>query len=159
MARPRRKPESAYERRIRRYLELHPGATRQEARGHKLAKGVRSEYAKRVQGTAPGSEERRRASGHRGYQDLKRALRSGDIVSIDPGSTRDRRGRWTDVRITVLDADGRERTYRLGKVDEKRVRALVDRMEVVGARSSPRYPVEQLLRSESGREQLEVEAA
>jgi hypothetical protein len=38
---PRKRKESAYERRIRRYLAAHPGATRQEARGHRLEPGER----------------------------------------------------------------------------------------------------------------------
>lgn len=159
MARQRRKPESAYERRIRRYLEAHPGATRQEARGHRLPKGVRSEYAKRVAGTQPGSEARRAASGHRGYRDLLRGLRDGDIVGIDPGSRRDERGRWIVVRVTVLGQDGRERTYTLRRVSEDRVRALLDRVESVGAISSPTYPVRKLLAGDDDDHEEEDEAA
>jgi hypothetical protein len=71
MARARK--ESAYQRRIRLYLERHPGATRQEARGHKPPKG-KSEYQRRIeraQKRSPGIT-RRQAAGH-GTPDEKRA--------------------------------------------------------------------------------------
>lgn len=143
MARPRR-TESAYARRIRLYLERNPGATRQEARGHRLRPGERSEYARRTAG-AQTSEERAERAGHRGYRDLLRNLRDGDIVGLDPGSERDAQGRWRVVRVTVLDADGRERTYTIRNVTDKKVRDLIDRMETVGAISSPTYPPAKLL--------------
>ena len=78
MARPRKTAaggESAYERRIRRYLEAHPGASRQEARGHKPPPG-KSEYRQRVeraQARVPGIS-RRAAAGH-ATRDERTALR------------------------------------------------------------------------------------
>lgn len=75
--------ESRYERRIRRYQELHPGASRQEARGHRLPAGTRSEYARRTEGARP--EDRRARSGHAGPADLIRFLRPGDEIILERG--------------------------------------------------------------------------
>src|SRR5579875_1873411 len=66
MARPRKpQAETPYQRRIRRYLELHPGATRQEARGHKPPPGTTEAAARRERYLArrPGAS-RAEASGH-----------------------------------------------------------------------------------------------
>ena|SRR5215831_7239730 len=158
MARPRRRPvETPYQRRIRRYLESHPGATRQQARGHRLPEGVRSEYARRTAGLE--GEARRAAGGHRGYKDLLKALRAGDLVAIDPSSTRAPDGRWTTVRITVLDEKGRERMFTLRKVTDERVQALTSRITAVGAISSPSYPVGRLQHESEGPDEDEEEAA
>jgi hypothetical protein len=115
MARKRKKPESAYERRIRRHLELHPGASRQEARGHRLPPGVRSEYARRVQGTEPGTAARRRASGHAdGAAALLRFLRPGDRIMCDvravtvTGEGDGRRWRRIPKRVITTPWSGRD---------------------------------------------------
>jgi hypothetical protein len=69
-----------------------------------------------------------------------RLLRDGDIVGIDPGSSvRQPDGTWSTVRISVLDAKGRERVFTLRKVSDERVEGLLGRMEMVGATSSPTY--------------------
>jgi hypothetical protein len=68
---------SAYERRIESYLRRHPGATRQQARGHR-PRGGRSEYAVRVERyrrSHPGAS-RAEAAGH---------ARSGFLAYIRPG--------------------------------------------------------------------------
>lgn len=94
MARPRKPAgETPYQRRIRRYQETHPGASRQEARGHRLRPGERSEYARRVKGTKPGSRERREAAGKPTYggevQRFLRDLTDGAIVNVDADQARD----------------------------------------------------------------------
>lgn len=121
-------------------------AARQAARGHKQPAGG-SEYQRRVQGTAPGSEARARAAGRRGFQALLGWIGEGSLVGIDPsGSERDSQGRWVSVEIMVLDARGRERVFRLRRVSDAQIRALVARMDQVGAVSSPSYPPAGLLR-------------
>lgn len=116
---------------------------RRQARARSLGYG--SYYERRVRAGAPPSapkptgEALARVRGHRGYRDLLRGLRDGDIVQVDPGSPRDDKGRWKVVRITVLDAQGNEHTYTLRNVSDEKVRALLERMENVGAISSPAF--------------------
>jgi hypothetical protein len=120
-------------------------ARRQElARG----RGFRSYYERRVrlgagpEAPKPSGQALRAAAGHAGYRDLLRQLRDGDIVGIDPDSTRDpKTGRWTTVVIIVIDSKGREHRYTLRKVDDERVEALLDRIDAVGAIGSPSYPL------------------
>lgn len=44
---PRKRQVSTYQRRIENYLKAHPGATRQEARGHKTPKGKTESQVRR----------------------------------------------------------------------------------------------------------------
>src|SRR6516164_9360132 len=79
MPRPRR--ESAYERRIRRYLAAHPGATRQEARGHRP--GEYAERVRRAEARRPGIS-RAEAGGKAGRAALLARIRSVARQGHDP---------------------------------------------------------------------------
>lgn len=108
MAGRRRRPESAYERRIRRYLEAHPGATRQEARGHRPPQGS-SEYRERVlraRRAHPGIS--RRAAGGHGSADERELARLLRLIRSQP--------RDVQVAFTSL---GRRKdgTYERGRFD------------------------------------------
>lgn len=118
MARPRRpKPESSYEKRIRRYLEQHPGATRQQARGHRPPKG-RSEYAVRVERYLARNPRatRAEAAGHRSGADLERALRSADPQTRVAFNGLDRQpdGSWRRASFVLFAPDEPEREFIVG---------------------------------------------
>jgi hypothetical protein len=136
-----RKPESAYERRIRRYLEQHPGATRQEARGHRPAKG-RREYESRVEralARRPGIT-RQQAGGKQSLADFRRQIRPGDLVEVTDYD-RDSQGEVTRVGLLVTGDDGREREYVLGRAALRRggVESLLGSIAGAGAIDSPKY--------------------
>lgn len=112
MARPRRQ-ESAYQRRIRLYLERHPGATRQQARG----KQPGFEYQQRIeraQQRSPGIS-RRQAAGHgtrdeRQLQALLRAIRKAgrnepDTIVSFLGLDRQPDGTWNRAGFDLLDGE------------------------------------------------------
>lgn len=128
--------------------------------------GFESYYARRVRRGAPPSAPRpsgrelRAARGHAGFRDLLRELGDGDIIGIDgAASTRDpTTGRWTNVKIHVIDVNGREHTYTMRNVSDEKVQDLLDRIESVGAISSPAYPIAGLMHVE-GPELPEAEAA
>lgn len=141
MARARKRSESPYERRIRRYLEQHPGATRQEARGHRPAEG-RREYESRVERALerrPGIS-RAQAGGKRSLADFKRELRPGALVEVTDYD-RDSRGEVTRLGLLVTDEDGREREYVLGRQALRRggVADLLGTIQSVGAIDAPKY--------------------
>jgi hypothetical protein len=109
--------------------------------------GFGSYYQRRVAGTRPGTEERARASGHRSFRDLLRSIKEGSIVSIDPvESTRNARGQWTVVAITILDEYGDERTFWLTEkqLTDERIRQLIQTIDDKGAIQSPSYPAANL---------------
>ncbi len=143
MARPR-KQESTYERRIRRYLETHPGATRQQARGHRLPAGVRSEYQRRVAGTAAGSPERQIAAGKRrvllaGQKTrLLSYIQPGDVVMLGKHISqykRNRDGLWVNVDLTVRPEFGDRpmRVFTLSLVTDAELQRLVGQTSDAGA--------------------------
>lgn len=113
MPRPRKPAESAYERRIRRYLELHPGATRQEARGHRKAAG-KSEYQTRIeraQAKRPGIS-RAAAAGHgsRDERQVAALLRElgrthKDTIVSFLGLDRQADGTWRRAGFDLLDGE------------------------------------------------------
>lgn len=99
---------------------------RRQARAREA--GFRSYYAKRVAGTAPGSEARRRASGHRGPREFEKALRSGRVLAAPI------RGKYSDQIVAdVVFDDGTRRTYILQRsapdtpAGHRRQRVEVDR--------------------------------
>ncbi len=124
-----------------------PRGERQAARGHKLPAGVRSEYQKRVAGTAPGSEARAAAAGSATRSSSPRwraRAGEGSLVGIDPGrSERNADGTWRVVYVTVLGADGTERTFRLAgrQLDDDKIKDLAQMIHDAGAIDSPLYPV------------------
>ena len=145
MARTRRKAlQSAYERRISRYLDAHPGATRQEARGHKPPKG-KSEYQERVRRYRrrhPGAS-REEAAGHRNDGARRRFLayiREGDLVQLEnPVSSIDvdARGRLVGIVKLVLPPSRPERSFALGPMTRAALRALIVAEEAAGALLTP----------------------
>lgn len=145
MARARNANETPYQRRIRRYLEAHPGATRQEARGHRLRPGERSEYARRVK-SARSKEARREASGHAGQvRAFLRDLRDGTIVNVDVDeATKGFDGKTFSV-ITKWTIDGADdgRMYVFRRMSLTRFRRLIREELERGAILSPAYSLNQ----------------
>lgn len=156
MARTRRAAvESAYERRIRRYLEAHPGATRQEARGHKPPKG-RSEYAERIRRYKrrhPGASTQE-AAGRRPEVARERRIQEAaitefldylepnDIIMLaDHISTilRLPDGRWAPHEKNVIPADETRdfRTFPLPAMTDERLQRLIDQELAAGAKMTP----------------------
>ncbi len=136
----RRRPESNYERRIRLYLEAHPGATRQEARGHKPPRG-KSEYQERIRRArraAPGAS-RRELAGH-GSEDERQAralLRSirklpPDALVVFTGVDRRADGTWTTARFDVLVPDGTDQTWLIGPDGHRLLPAIADAISAAG---------------------------
>ncbi len=115
------------------------------ARRNELARlrGYRSYYDYRAHnyGRLPADaprvtgEQLSRLRGHRGRGELLRAARDGDVISVTGSSERDKRGRFTWIEVTRIDAAGRARTYRLTGADmkETRILALLDELESAGA--------------------------
>lgn len=141
MARARNRPESAYERRIRRYLEQHPGATRQEARGHKQPLG-RREYERRVETALrrrPGIT-RAQAGGKQSLADFKRQIGPGDLVEVTDYD-RDSSGQVTRLGLLVTDAFGNEREYVIGRraLAGGGVADLLGAITAAGAIDAPTY--------------------
>lgn len=127
MARPRQQAESAYRRRLRRYLETHPGASTQAARGHKPRPGAKpgAEYRARIRKARkryPGISQR--AAAGRGTQDEKTAMRlirliprlRPDASIMFTGVDRTPDGLWRTARFDILTdqvTDG-ELTFKVG---------------------------------------------
>lgn len=140
MARRRRAPESAYERRIRRYLEAHPGATRQEARGHRPPKG-RSEYRERIaraERKRPGIS-RSAAAGHPSAEERRAArffdrLRGEgpDTLVMFVGLDRQADGTWRRAGIDVFPADGDAYSIELSARNLPRLRELQAVLSSIG---------------------------
>lgn len=119
---------------------------RRQARARSL--GYKGYYQRRTAGAE--GEEKRSKAGHRGYRDLLRYLKAngeGAVVGIDAGaSIRSADGSWRIVHITVLGADGTERTFRVQgrNLDDARIGELSAVIHDAGAVSSPNYPVDLL---------------
>lgn len=139
----RRQAETAYERRIRRYLEQHPGATRQEARGHKPPAG-RREYEQRVERalrSRPGIT-RAQAGGKQSLADFRRQLGPGDLVEVTDYD-RDSSGQVIRLGLLVTDEHGREHEYVIGRQALRGggVSDLLNTIADVGAIDAPTYGV------------------
>lgn len=80
---------------------------RRQARAREA--GFRSYYAKRVAGTAPGSEARARKSGHRAASDLEQRIRSGRVVAMKASIY----GRSVTVR--TVDDRGRSQEFNVDR--------------------------------------------
>ena len=105
--------ETEYRRRVRLYSERHPGASPQQARGHRSAK------------------------------DLEKALKEGSLVSVLATQRDPKTGRLLRVEIQVIDPDGSERTYILeGRtLTQKRLDQLSGQIDRGGGIVSPLYPI------------------
>ena len=106
--------ESAYERRIRRYLAAHPGATRQDARGHKQAAGSGrgAEYQGRVKRAEAAGKRGPAARGQRGRAAFLAYIRPGDLVLLDVPVGQieiDSRGRFVAIPKLVVPDNPRRR--------------------------------------------------
>lgn len=134
MPRRRSPAETAYERRIRLYLERNPGATRQEARGHKPPRGT-SEYQQRIRrarAQTPGIS-RRAAAGH-GTPAERHAIalmrRIGklppDALITFTGTDRQRDGTWKTARFDVISPDGTDQTWLIGPDGHYLLAAIAD---------------------------------
>lgn len=90
---------------------------RRQAKARKL--GFSSYYERRTRlrpGQArPDASELRERRGHASKADLERDLRSGRIVTMfqEPVGERNARGQYREVRVTVMLANGEQRSYRL----------------------------------------------
>lgn len=131
--------ESAYQRRIRRYLELHPGATRQQARGH----GGGSEYQKRTAGLT--GEARARAGGKRGPAAFLAYLDPGALVMMEYGRPVlvDRRGRLSFEKRVIPAGFKEERVFRFRRFTKRELRALIRDELQRGAVLSPAPSLDQ----------------
>lgn len=86
------------------------------------AKGYKNYYDYRIhdfgklpasQPPVPSGEPRARLRGHRSGADLRKAVGTGDLVLVSSHSQRKPDGTFDWVEVTVVDARGTERTYRL----------------------------------------------
>ena len=154
MAGRRRAPvESAYQRRIRRYLEQHPGATRQQARGHRLPPQFRSEYAKRTAG-ARSAEERRERAGHSGLGRLERIAGAPDRVQLILRVVSERADDGRPTRIDLLVVLETGRTARVVLRPPRRLAGFVARLRRIRdrfpKRSQPWKTIDYVIRMLSG---------
>lgn len=143
-ARGARKPKkvSAYERRIQSYLRRHPGATRQEARGHKVSAGE-SEYQRRVrryQERNPGAS--RAEAGGRARTAFLSYIREGDVVMLADHISRipvDSRGRVGPFNKQVVpESEKRKvRVFRIPALSRSALRRLIEQEIERGAVLSP----------------------
>lgn len=110
------------------------------------ALGYRNAYDYRVHGYGriPASERvsgeaLARARGHRSAADLERAVGPGDVVSVWTYGPRDKEGRYKWVDILLLDANGRERIYRLRgpQITAKNLDRIAEAVDTAGAVVSP----------------------
>lgn len=137
MPRPRKTQpvETAYQRRIRRYLEQHPGATRQQARGKKS--GEFSERVERYRKRHPGASKQE-AAGKTGQAAMLRYLRPGTLVICDLRTVKVEekggRRRWRSIPKLLIpeDVNRPEREFVLRGpgghgYDEAMLRRLIDR--------------------------------
>jgi len=84
------------------------------------AEGYRSDYDRRIHdnGRIPPSlpplagEDRSKAAGHRGYAALIQAVSPEDLVTVS-GYSRNPKGQYDWVEVTVTAEDGSERVFRL----------------------------------------------
>lgn len=128
--RKRARAESAYERRIRRYLEAHPGASRQEARGHKQPAGE-SEYRRRIrryEERNPGAS--RAEAGGRARTAFLAYIREGDVVMLADHISRvpvDSLGRIGPFHKQVVpEAENRRvRMFRIPRLTRAALRRLI----------------------------------
>ncbi len=133
-------------------------ARQRRARAQGFA-GYYEQRTRRSPGAAkPSTSELARRRGHRSRSDLLRDVRDGDIVSV-VSSNRRADGSYTRIDISVLGADGEERTYQLrGKqLADERIAELDELMAAAGAIVSPAYPLKNLYRDLG--EQEDAEAA
>lgn len=135
--------ESAYQRRIRAYQARHPGASRQEARGHKPPAGE-SEYRRRVRlykerhPGATGAEAR----GQAGRSAFLRYLKPGDLVTLAEHVRDvpvDAQGRIGPFEKLVVPADDRrhERRFRFAKLSRAQLARLIEAELKAGAVLTP----------------------
>ncbi len=107
------------------------------ARRQSLARrlGYGNYYARRVRAGAPPSaaaprgERLRLQRGHAGPSDLERLLRRGQVAILnqEPVGERDpKTGRYGEIRVTAMLADGSQRSFRLrgAQIEPKRLRPL-----------------------------------
>ena len=124
---------------------LSPGYEARNARAR--AEGYRNDYDRRIHNhgripassPAPTGEARSRLRGHRSSADLERAKLDGALVSITDHSGRDNKGRYKWVEVTVVDARGKQRTFRLtGKqLQPERLGATIAAVQGAGGFLSP----------------------
>jgi|SRR5215469_5025991 len=110
--------QSAYERRIERYLAAHPGATRQEARGHK----AREHVERKVRETAAGklTTYQRQAVRNFAYRQARR-----DPRNDDPEATATAMRAWTEREGWDRFRELRDKVNALAKGKRARVRRTV----------------------------------
>ena len=133
---------SPYERRLQRYLETHPGASRQEARGHKVKKG--SEYSlrvKRAKKRYPGIWNQA-AAGRGGFLRFLNYIHEGDGVQMTGlvGNVEvDSRRRFNGIEKLVLPDDEKRRTksFALGRLTRAQLRTLIALEVREGAQLTP----------------------
>lgn len=150
---PRPRSESAYQRRIRRYLEAHPGATRQQARGHKVPRKRKlgAEYRRRVERAKeryPGIwPEAARGRGR--FLSFLNYIHEGDPVQMDTRISEvdvDDKGRFEGiVKMVIPEPELRRgklvaretRSFELGRLTRKQLRTLIALEARQGALLSP----------------------
>ena len=134
--------ESAYERRIRRYLAAHPGATRQEARGHKPPAGER-EYQARVRRYRERNPAATRAeAGGQARAAFLRYIREGDVVMLADHISRinvDSRGRVGPFSKQVVPESDRRRVrvFRIPRLSKAALRRMIEQELARGAVLTP----------------------
>ncbi len=135
-------PETPYQRRIRRYLAAHPGASRQQARGHKLDQGE-SEYQRRIrryQERHPGSSKAE--AGGRARSAFLAYIREGDVVMLADHISRipvDAQGRIGPFSKQVVPESERRRVrvFRIPRLTPAALRRLIEQELLRGAVLSP----------------------
>lgn len=111
------------------------------------ALGYRNYYDYRIHGhgtvppdrPAPTGETRQRLRGHRGPADLLRTNLDGALLTVTDHSERDSQGRYRWVELTVVDARGRQRTYRLSgrSLQGDRLQRTISAAQAAGGVLSP----------------------
>lgn len=138
----RKRGVSAYERRIQSYLERHPGATRQEARGHRPPKGT-SEYRERVRRAEARGKRGAEARGKAGAVSRARFLayiREGDLVQMANHVrhvTVDSRGRLVGIVKMVIPPRRPVRVFELAPLTRSALARLIREEERRGAVLTP----------------------
>ena len=148
---------------------LSPAYAARNARAR--AAGYKSYYDFRVHNhgaippsqPAPTGEARSRLRGHRSAEDLRKSALDGAMITVTDHSGRDNKGRYKWVELTVIDAKGVQRTYRLSgkQLKPEFLRKLIEDVQAGGAVLSPSPSLD--LRRYSGDDDLgeieELEAA
>ncbi len=134
---------------------------RRQAKARK--EGYSSYYGKRIrQGKAPSvkaptGQELRRARGHASASDLAAEAQAGWFLSAFP-LDRGPGGRWTRMRLDVIDDEGTEREYWLSghQLDRPNIEALARDLDAAGVRFSPRYDLRSLDQENASDEESEA---